>query len=327
MPDLEFTLNGQPRRVSPRAGESLLETLRTRCDVTSTKDGCQPQGQCGCCLALVDGLPKVSCAVPAERVAGKSVLTLEGLPDDERRLIARSFVAVAGLQCGFCIPGIALQAHRLLEKRPDASRDDIARALAGHLCRCTGYTKILDAVELLGRAKRGEAAPRPCESGRVGDPLARFEGEEFTLGDHAYIDDLSLPDMLHGALVLSPHARARVVGIDVSRAAAHPGVEAVVTADDVPGDRWVGLIYADWPGFVAVGEEVSCVGDVLAGEAAVDEATAREAVALVEVEYEVLEPVLDPETAAAPGAPRVNPRHENVLSETLVRRGDAGAAL
>ena len=327
MPDLRFTLNGVEKRVTPRAGESLLETLRTRCGILSTKDGCQPQGQCGCCLALVDGLPKVTCAMPAENAAGKEVVTLEGLPESERERIAASFVNVAGLQCGYCIPGIALQAHRLLDKNPEPSRDEIARALAGHLCRCTGYTKILDAIEVLARSRRDGVVPEVETSGRVGDSLARFTGEELTLGERPYVDDLELPDMLHGAVVLSAHARARVRSIDVSRAAAVPGVEAVLTAADVPGERWYGLLYPDWPGFVAEGEEVRCVGDVLAAVAAVDEATARAAAALVNVDYEVLEPVLDTTAAQAPGAPQVNPRHDNVLSETRVGRGDVDAAL
>ena len=286
-----------------RPGESLLETLRTRCGVTSPKDGCQPQGQCGCCLALIDGMPKVTCAVPAERADGKEIITLEGLSDEERDTIARSFVTVAGLQCGYCIPGIALQAYRLLEKNPDPTRDEIARALAGHLCRCTGYIKILDAIELLAKARRGEVVPEPSDDGRVGASLARYTGAELTLGDRPYVDDLDLPGMLHGAVVLSSHARAKVTGIDKAKAKAHPGVEAVVTAEDVPGERWYGLLYADWPGLVAVGEEVRCVGDVVAAVAAIDEATAREAAALVEVDYEVLEPVLDPETAMADEAP------------------------
>jgi xanthine dehydrogenase molybdenum-binding subunit len=127
--------------------------------------------------------------------------------------------------------------------------------------------------------------------------------------------------------VLSAHARARVVRIDTSRAAALAGVRAVVTAADVPGERWYGLLYADWPGFVAEGEEVRCVGDVLAAVAADDARTAREAAALVAVLYESLPPVLDAEAALAPGAPQVNPKHPNLLQRSVIRRGDAAAAL
>ena len=324
---IAFQLNGQAQRVEIREGESLLETLRVRCGVTSVKDGCQPQGQCGCCLALIDGLPKVTCAVPAEKAAGAEIVTLEGLSEEDRRLIAESFSSAAGLQCGFCIPGFALRSMALLDKNSEPSRDEVARALNGHLCRCTGYIKIFDAVETLGSARRGGAAPTPCRDGRVGSSLARYTAEEMTLGDRPYIDDMDVPGLLHGALVLSPHARARVLEIDTSRAEALDGVVVVATARDVPGNRWYGLIYDDWPGFVAVGEEVRCVGDVLAAVAATDEATAREAASLVEVRYEELPAVLDPAAALAADAPRVNPTHENLLSETVVSRGDAARAL
>jgi selenium-dependent xanthine dehydrogenase len=327
MPELSFTLNGRLQTVTPRPGETLLDTLRDRCGIISTKDGCQPQGQCGCCLALIDGLPKVTCAIPAEKADGKEILTLEGLTAEERDLIARSFVAAAGLQCGFCIPGFALRAKSLLDKNPDPTREEIARALDGHLCRCTGYVKIFDAVELLARARRGEATPELVENGGVGTRLSRYKGLDLAMGDRPYVDDITLPGMLHGALVLSPHARARVKRIDVSKALAHRGVAAVATARDVPGERWYGLIKNDWPGFVAEGEEVRCVGDVLAAVAAEDEATAREASALVEVEYEVLKPVLSPEEALAEGAPQVNPKHGNILGQTFVKKGDVDKAL
>jgi selenium-dependent xanthine dehydrogenase len=327
MKEISFTVNEQLHRMETRPGESLLESLRTRCGISSAKDGCRPQGQCGCCVVLVDGSPKISCAVPVEKVEGKRVETLEGLSEEERTLIARSFVAVAGLQCGYCIPGIAMRAKALLDNNPEASREQIANGLAGHLCRCTGYVKILDAIELMARARRGEQMPTPCQDGRVGSSYARYTGEELTLGDRPYVDDIRLPGMLHGAVVLSPHARARVLSIDTSRALALPGVEAVATAADVPGERWYGLVYDDWPGFVAVGEEARCVGDVLAAVAAVDEATAREAADLVEVEYEPRLPVLDPEAALAEGAPQVNPQHPNELSCTRVVRGDADGAL
>ncbi len=324
---LRFTLNGSHTEVSPRPGESLLETLRNRCGILSTKDGCSPQGQCGCCLALVGGRAVVTCAMPAEKAAGKDVVTLEGLDPAETELLAKSFVAAAGLQCGFCIPGIALRAKHLVDANASPTREEIARGIDVHLCRCTGYTKIVDAIELYAKARRGEAQPEPCRDGRVGDRLMRYEGPELTLGCRPYVCDFDRPELLHGVVVLSEHARARVVSIDTSAAEAHPGVAAVATAKDVPGERWYGLIEHDWPGFVAEGEEVRCVGDFLAAVAAVDEATAREAAKLVRVEYEPLEPVLDPRRAIEDGAPQVNPKHPNKLSHTVVRRGDAEAAL
>lgn len=324
---LRFVLNGEERAVQTAPGESLLEVLRVHCNILSTKDGCQPQGQCGCCLALVNGSPKVACAVPAEKVQGRDVVTLEGVDPRERELLARAFVAATGLQCGFCIPGIALRAKVLVDRNPRPDRADIVKALHGHLCRCTGYVKIVEAIDLYAKARRGEEVPAPCEDGRVGVSLARYEGLDATLGMRPYVDDLVFPGMLHGAVVLSPHARALVRRIDTSRAAAHPGVVKVATWKDVPGDRWVGLLYADWPGFVAEGEEARCVGDVLAVVAAETEHAAREAAVLVDIDFEVRDPVLDPHTALRDGAPRVNPRHENLLSKSVIRRGDAAAAL
>src|SRR5512147_2330975 len=186
---IAFTLNGTTREVEPRPGESLLETLRERCGVTSLKDGCRPQGQCGCCLALVDGNPKVTCAMPVEAAAGKRIVTLEGVPEQEREQIASAFAAAAGLQCGFCIPGIALRAKAITDRDPAPSRDAIAKAIDVHLCRCTGYVKIIDAIELLARAKRGEPVPAPGTDGRVGQPLARVGAGLNALGDRPYVDD------------------------------------------------------------------------------------------------------------------------------------------
>ena len=327
MSPISFRLNGSPREVEPRDGESLLSVLRESCGLTSLKDGCSPQGQCGCCLVLVDGRPLTSCAIPAEKVAGKQVRTLEGLEPEDRDLLADCFAAAAGLQCGFCIPGLALRATQLVERDPRPTRAGIARAIDVHLCRCTGYVKILDAIELYARAKRGEGRPQLIEDGRVGARLTRYDAHAMTLGMRPYVADMTRPGLLHGAILQSAHARARVLRIDTSRARALEGVVCVATADDVPGQRWYGLILADWPGFVAVGEEVRCVGDVLAAVAARDEDCARRAAALIEVEYELLEPVLTPERALEPDAPQVNPTHHNELSRTVVRRGDALAAL
>ncbi len=327
MASVEFLLNGVAQRVEVAEGESLLDTLRDRCGIVSTKDGCQPQGQCGCCLALVDGQAKTTCATDAAKVAGKQVVTLEGLPKGERALLAQAFVAAGGLQCGFCIPGFALRAKHLCDKNPTPSREEIAKAIDGHLCRCTGYVKIVDAIALYAAARRGERLPEPTGDGALGRPYPRYQGGEMVLGDRPYVADLEREGLLRGALVLSPHARARVLRIDTSRAKAHPGVRLVATAADVPGERSNGLLYNDWPAFIAVGEEVRCVGDVLAAVAADDEASARAAAQLVEVDYEVLTPVLSPAEALAPGAPQVNPAHENILSRSLIRRGDADAAL
>ncbi|MCB9905533.1 MAG: selenium-dependent xanthine dehydrogenase [Planctomycetes bacterium] len=320
------TINGVARELEVSGGISLLDALREQCGTLSLKDGCQPQGQCGCCLALVDGRAVTTCAIPAAKASGKEVVTLEGVSDRDRRLLADSFVAAAGLQCGFCIPGIALRAQHLVAKNPSPDRAEIAKAIDVHLCRCTGYTKIVDAIQLYAKAKRGEGDPLPLEDGGVGVSLARVQGRELALGDRPYVCDLRRDGLLAGAVRLSDHARARVVSIDATRAAALPGVHAVLTAADVPGERWYGLILKDWPGLVAIGEEARCVGDVIAAIAADDDRIARRAAELVDVEYEVLEPVTSPAAALAAGAPQVNPTHGNLLSKTEIKRGDLAAA-
>jgi selenium-dependent xanthine dehydrogenase len=324
---LDFTLNGERQSLEVPPGLTLLEVLRHYCGITSVKDGCAPQGQCGACLALIEGDPKVTCATKASSAQGKRILTLEGVSQEERDLCARAFALAAGVQCGFCIPGIALRAKWLLDRKPRPTRAEIARAIDVHLCRCTGYVRILDAIDLLARARLGEPLPDLPSDGRVGQSLPRYRAADLVLGTKSFVADLTRQNMLHAVVVQSAHARARVRSIDISRAAGLPGVVRIVTAADVPGDRWYGLIERDWPGLVAAGEEARCVGDVLAVVAAETAWTAREAAGLIELDYEVLPPVLDTDAALAPGAPRVNPRHDNLLSHTTLRRGHADAVL
>jgi selenium-dependent xanthine dehydrogenase len=323
---VELTLNGEKVVAEPREGQSLLELLRDDFGLRSMKDGCAPEGSCGACTVVVDGRAVVSCAQKAARVEGKDVVTQEGLPEEGRRLWADCFVAAGASQCGFCSPGIVMKAEVLLRKNPAPSREEIAHALLGNLCRCTGYVKILDAVELAAAERRGEALPRRNGAGGVGASAPRYEGAELALGDTRFVGDLVEPEMLHGALRFSDHPRARVLRIDTARAESHPGVVAVVAAEDVPGERRQGSLTHDWRQFVAVGEVTSYVGDVLVAVAAETRAAAREAAALVDVEYEVLEPVTDPFQAMAPDAPALHP-DGNVLSVSRVQRGDVDAAL
>ena len=323
---MELTLNGLTVAAEPRDGQSLLELLRDDFGLRSMKDGCAPEGSCGACTVLVDGHAVVSCAQKATRADGKSVVTQEGLGEDERRVWAESFVSAGASQCGFCSPGVGMKAEALLRKSPAPTRAEIAHALLGNLCRCTGYTKIVDAVERTAAVRRGETPAAVDGGAGVGARAPLYEGEELALGDRPFVADMVEPGMLHGALRFSDHPSARVLSIDTAAAAAHPGVVAVVTAADVPGERVQGPLTRDRPQLVAAGETTAYVGDVLAAVAAETRAAAREAAALVEVEYEVLEPVADPFAAMADGAPRVHP-DGNVLSVSRVRRGDADRAL
>ena len=138
MNTLQFTLNGNPFTATLDEDTSLMDALREQAGLISPKNGCAPQGSCGCCTVIVDNKAVSSCAVPAKNCAGKNVLTLEGLNESERDVFAKAFTYSAGMQCGFCIPGIVVRAKSLLDKNPEPSREEIARSLNNHICRCTG---------------------------------------------------------------------------------------------------------------------------------------------------------------------------------------------
>ncbi len=330
----EFTLNGKLVEVGEHA--NLLAALREELDITSPKDGCSPSGQCGCCTVLVDGKALISCSVSLARVAGKSVTTLEGFDPEERERFARAFSSTGALQCGFCTPGIVVRLKALLDKKgAELTREDAARHLGAHLCRCTGYAKILDAVELLasgapigGGAVRSSGADGRGSSGSgLGARVPKYESLELALGDRAYVDDLRVPGMLHGALRLADHARADVLAIHTAAALAAPGVEAVFTAADVPGALRVGIIETDWPVFIPVGGRTSYLGDVLALVVARSVAEARAAAKLVEVDYRPLRPITDSVAALEDAEDAVWQLDGNVLSRSSYHRGDVDAAL
>ena len=321
---VEFVLNGTP--VSVRATHPhLLAALREELDVTSPKDGCSPSGQCGCCTVHIDGKAIVSCQQPLAKIAGKQVLTLEGVAESERTAFANAFAACGGLQCGFCIPGIVMRAKAQIDKKgAELQRADMARHLGAHLCRCTGYVKVLDAIEAVATG----AVCAPALSAEIGGSGAKYEAPALAMGDRGYIDDMRVPGMLHAALHLTDHARADVVTIDTTAALAAPGVVAVFTAADIPGETYVGIIHKDWPVMIPVGGRTSYAGDVLAVVVAATRQQARAAAELITVQYDVLPPVTDPEMAIQPGAPlAVWGTDSNVLSTSAYARGDVDAGL
>jgi len=344
-----FVLNGAPTSIEYEAGMHLLEVLREVCGITTLKDGCAPEGFCGCCTILLDGRPALACLLRPNQVEGRQITTLDGIPDAQRRVLARAFVQEGAVQCGFCTPGIVTRAVHLLDHGLTADRGRVLHALDGHLCRCTGYHRIADAIQTAGEAWAaggrfasteprnhqlfGEpfgrsrspqtAAPVP---GGVGSSAPRYRAEAQVFGDRPFVADLKVPGMLHAAVVLSEHPRARVLRIDPSPALVLPGVIRVLTAGDVPGRRNVGLLVDDWPVLVAEGETTRCIGDVLAVVVADTQHRARRAADAVAVEYQVLEPVTDPAAALVPGAPQIHDGG-NLLEVCAYSRGDVDAAL
>jgi len=324
LPTVAFTVNGTP--VAVRGSHPhLLAALRDELDITSPKDGCSPSGQCGCCTVHIDGKAVVSCQTPLSKVSGKQVLTLEGVDANERKAFADAFAACGGLQCGFCIPGIVMRAKAQIDKKGAAlERSDMARHLGAHLCRCTGYVKVLDAIDAVAKG----ITCTPGLSAEVGGAGSKYEAAELTLGDRSYIDDMRVSGTLHAALHLTDHARADIAAIRTEVALAAPGVRAVFTAADVPGEVYVGLIYKDWPVMIGVGERTSYAGDVLAVVVADTREQARAAAKLIDVDYVVHAPVTDAVAAIEPGAPlAVWKTPNNVLSTSEYARGDVDAAL
>ncbi len=321
---VDFVLNGT--EVSVRADHPhVLAALRDELGITSAKDGCSPSGQCGCCTVLSNGRALVSCVTAIEKLSGKEVTTLEGFDPVERDRLARAFASTGALQCGFCTPGIVVRAKALIDQKGSSlDRRTIEGRLGAHLCRCTGYTKIIEAIELLAS---GDPIPSTALPGGIGKSGAKYEGEELALGDRGYIDDMTAPGMAHGFLRLTDHARADVLRIDTSKAEAMSGVVAVLTTADVPGELKVGLIDKDWPVFIPEGGRTSYTGDVLAMVVAEDAQTARRAADEIEVAYSVLMPITDPLVALESGETATWGQESNLLSRSAYARGDTESAL
>jgi xanthine dehydrogenase molybdenum-binding subunit len=356
MPETTFALNGKPTTVAYEPGMDFLEVLREGCGVRSPKNGCAPEGVCGCCAVLVDGQPVLACLRKPEQMQGRDVVTLEGVPDDMRRVLGDAFQMEGAVQCGFCIPGIMIRAAGLLRYGHTQDRDVVAKSLDAHLCRCTGYARIIDAIQTAGEAWNDHKQlpsdePRrhcyfgeeyglsrnaaPQNSGRangIGTSPLRYLGIEQALGEKPFVDDMSAPGMRHAAPLLSPHPRAKVLAIDTTAALGMPGVVRILTAADVPGPRGTGLAIPDLPIFIAIGETTCCVGDMLALVVADTAFHARQAAARIQVDYEVYQPVTDPFEAMLPDSPQVHAAgnlhvHANLLDTTAFSRGDVDAAL
>lgn len=151
---LSFRVNGRSVSIETPPGRRLLDLLREDLGLTGTKEGCG-EGECGACTVLVDGRPRLSCLTAAIQVEGKDVLTIEGLASDKLHPLQEAFIATAGVQCGFCTPGLVLAAYALLQEKPAPSADEVREYLAGNLCRCTGYAQVVEAVLLAAELVRG----------------------------------------------------------------------------------------------------------------------------------------------------------------------------
>jgi len=270
---IALTINGEEKSLTVRRGETLLDALRNASYV-SVKHGCRT-GDCGACTVLLDGQPVHSCQIQAVQAAGHEVTTVEGLSTDGRlHPIQQAFIETGAVQCGYCTPAQVLVTKALLDRNPTPTEEEIREALSGVLCRCTGYVKIIQAVQRAAAMLRGEevapfepveATLEPGQSPTdtltryyhtagegaplpplvlsppqmeplhvVGKGVPKVDGVKLAAGRAVFTDDVKLEGMLYGALLTSPHAHARIKRIDASRARALPGVHAVLTYKDVP---------------------------------------------------------------------------------------------
>lgn len=291
---ISFLLNGEAKLCTVDSNQTLAEILRERFGLTGTKIGCD-HGECGACTVLLNRQPVLSCITLAMTIDGSEVDTIEGLSTHGKlHPIQQSFLAHGAVQCGFCTPGMINSTRSILEESADRSEEEIRQGLSGNLCRCTGYSKIVEAVR---------SVSHPTDSAESDDAY-KIDGVAQVTGSAQYTDDFYLPRMLYGKILRSPHAHARIKSIDVSKAEKLPGVVAVMTGKELP--KKYGILPSSQDENVLCIDKVRFVGDGVAAVAAVDERTAQEACKLIKVEYELLPSVLTIDEAFKTDLPKIH---------------------
>lgn len=322
-----LTVNGETHDMNA-VGRTLLDVLREDLRLTGTKKACD-NGECGSCIVMMNGKPTKSCLLDADRAACRDVVTIEGMAPQAKGLkagedisvlhpIQQAFLEKGATQCGFCIPGMIMKTATLLQNKPNPSRDEIVKSLSKNLCRCTGYTKILEAVEYAAELVRDGRSGNTQGVGdrkAVGGDVARLDSPATVTGDALYAADMQMEGMLHAKLLRSTQHHARILSIDTSEAEAMEGVECVVTADDIPGTPF--LPNCQPQVYVFPKDRIRFKGEALAGVAARTEAIADAALAAIKVEVEELPHAIEVVDAARADAtpmydhsPRVSPPDE-----------------
>lgn len=291
---ISFTLNGIKQKYTGNPEKSLLDYLRLEKHITSVKDGCSGQSACGACTVEIDGKAKLSCVIKMKKLENAEIFTPEGFPEYVIDTIAKAFVNKGAVQCGFCSPGFISRTKVLLQENLNPTIDEIRKAIKPHICRCTGYKKIEEAIICAGDAiNKNKILEITKTSGKIGIPHPKYDAYNAAIGKHKFVDDIFLNEMLFAALKFSDYPKAKILKINYEKAEKVKGVVKIFTAKNIPGQQKVGLIIQDWPIFIAEGETTNFIGDVIAGVVAETEEIARQSVDLIEIEYEVFKPLTD----------------------------------
>jgi aldehyde oxidoreductase len=323
MEEIICTVNGIPQRIIADPNKSVIKVLREDLRLTGTKEGCAA-GHCGTCAVLVDGGVVLGCKYPISRARDKHITTIEGIgtPTNPHPLQI-AFAQGGAVQCGFCIPGMIVRAKALLDKTLNPRREEIINSIQPHLCRCTGYQKIFEAVESAAAYMRGEIdapKPKPAEITLIGQAVIGQDALFKSTGVTLFGDDLRVDGCNHIKVVRSPHHHARIMSIDKSEALSLPGVLAILTAKDIKGTNILKIIGDDQP--VLCVDKVRMIGDPVAAVVGITEDIATQAARRVKIIYEELRPVLTIDEAMKKGAPQVHGSEPNIFFERKIISGD-----
>ena len=328
-------MNGHRQDVMVEPNRLLVDVLREDLDLTGAKKACDG-GECGSCTVMLGGKAVMSCLLPVGRVGAKEIVTVEGLAACDLHVqrrspdfhpLQQSFIDLGAAQCGFCIPGMIMEAEALIKAKPNPSRADVVSRLSRNTCRCTGYSKIIDAVLDAAAVMRNDAStarPQDGDSVRVGARIGKPDGRNHVRGSSRYAADLKREGMLYAKILRSPHHHARILGIDASEAMAMEGVKAVITCDDIPGRQT--LTNSRPQMYLLAKDAVRFLGEAVVAVAAESEEIAAEAIRHIKVAYDVLAPVFDPVEAMNDDAPLLHPPLPNWVESEHVVLGDVDQA-
>lgn len=289
---LKLTINGKEYQTVVEPHDTLSKVLRDKLDLTGTKLGCE-QASCGACTVFVDGMAVQSCITPALRVNGSIITTIEGVADQNKlHKLQEKFVEKGAIQCGYCTPGMIMTSLDFLKDNPTPSKDEIKEALSGNLCRCTGYKKIIEAVESYVKDENSTKEDER-KFKMVGQGRPYIEATKKVNGSSEYADDVRVKNALHCRFLRSTHAHAKIVSIDFYKAEQLKGVRSVLTGKELPITFGVLPISQDETAMAI--EKTRYIGEIVAAVAADTEEIATEACALIEVKYAPMKAFLEME--------------------------------